>query len=264
MKISNFILLVAIAAAALLASLMVQRQAEAALGQNVVSLRRQQQEIDGLTEENQRLSNQVAQADHGADNANRGKDFTTELAQLRTQAAALRSQENQLSNRVWKSRISAGTRLLSAENYNLWDHNHGRGHIILAGGPREDGKVDDALAYTAALLRYAQNNQGIFPQTLDQVTSYLPQPNQKSERWDNGPVSGTNSFEIVYHGTTNDLIGIPLENVVLVRETQPWLTPDGKWARVYGLADGAARTVTSDDNFASWDALHILPTSTGP
>jgi hypothetical protein len=73
------------------------------------------------------------------------------------------------------------------------------------------------------------------------------------------PLSGTNDFEIVYQGSQHDLSNIPPRRVALIRERQPWLTPDGRWARVYGYADGAASTVESDDNFQSWDAQHVIP-----
>ena len=73
------------------------------------------------------------------------------------------------------------------------------------------------------------------------------------------PLSGTNRFEIVFQGLQNELSNIPPRRVALIREQQPWLTPDGKWARVYGLADGMSVTVVSDDNFQTWDAQHIIP-----
>jgi len=72
-------------------------------------------------------------------------------------------------------------------------------------------------------------------------------------------LSGTNHFEIVYQGSLNELRDVPLREVVLIRERQPWLTPGGKWSRVYGMGDGFPRIVESDDNFQSWDAQHIIP-----
>lgn len=260
MKKSNFIVLVAIAAAALVSAFLAQRRAEAALRQNAVSLRQQQEEIARTTEENQRLANQVPQV---AEGNNRAADYSTELAQLRAKAAALRLQENQMSNQLWNSRISAGTRLLASENFNLTNHNRTIAASI-RGGPRaENSKLNDARVFMDALLSYERTNQGIFPLSLDQVASYLPRPlDQNSKPWDDAPVSGTNDFEIVYQGGTNDLANIPLRRVALIRERQAWLTPDGKWARTYGYADGLAETVTSDDNFQSWDALHIVPPPT--
>lgn len=258
MKRSNFIFFIGIAAAALVTSFLVQRRAEAALRQNENSLRQQQDEIVRATEENQRQSNRVAQA-AGANRT--AADYSAELAQLQAKAAALCSQENQLSNQLWKSRVAAGESLLASENYNLTNHSNTIA-ATMGGGPRAtSSKLNDARAYAAALQHYANNNQGMFPSSLDQVTSYLPRPlDEKSESWENAPVSGTNDFEIVYQGGTNELANIPLRRVALIRERQQWLTPDGKWARTYGYLDGAAEIVTSDDNFQSWDALHIVPT----
>jgi len=90
---------------------------------------------------------------------------------------------------------------------------------------------------------------------IDPVGLYLPTPLEtNSPPWANAPLTGTNDFEIVYQGSQNDLSNIPPRRVALIRERQPWLTPDGKWARVYGYADGAASIVESDGNFQSWDA----------
>lgn len=259
MKKSSFICLISIAAGALVISFLVQRRADAALCQNENSLRQQQDEIARTTEENQNLSNRVTQA---AEMSNRATDYTAELAQLQAKAVALRSQETQLSNQVWKSRVSAGARLLANENSNLTNHSDTIA-ASMGGAPRAtSSKLNDARAFTAAMQHYAYKHEGMFPLSLDQVTSDLPGPlDQKSESWENAPVSGTNDFEIVYQGGTNELANIPLRRVALIRERQPWLTPDGKWARAYGYADGDTEIVTSDDNFQSWDALHIIPPS---
>src|SRR6185312_11907344 len=127
------------------------------------------------------------------------------------------------------------------------------------------GKVSDGRAFAAALRKYAAEHGGQFPSTLEQVTAYLPRPlTNNAPSWINAPVSGTNDFEIVYQGTTNELGNIPARRVALLRERQPWLTPDGKWARAYAYADGAAEVVASDDNFESWDAVHVVPPPANP
>lgn len=246
MKKSNFILLIAIAASALVISFLVQRHAAAALRRNNNSLREQQDEIARATKENQRLSNRIAQA---ADTNNRAPDYSAELAQLQAKTAALHSQENQLSNQLWNSRVSAGARLLASEDYTLT--NHSSFFDASVGAPRAGSRLNDARAFTAAVQHYARDHQGIFPLSRNQLTSYLPRPLD-------------HDFEIVYQGGTNELANIPLRRIALFRERQPWLTPDGKSARTYGYLDGAAEIITSDDNFQSWDAMHIIPPSAGP
>jgi hypothetical protein len=261
MKKSNFILLIFIAATALAISFLIQRRADAALRQNENSLRQQQDEIARAAAESQRPSNRPARA---ADTSKQPDDYSAELRQLQSRAGDLRSQENQLSNQLWKSRLSAGTRLLASENYDLTNHNETIGGSS-AGTLRVPGKLNDARAFTAAMQRYAREHEGVFPLSLDLVTSYLPPPlTQNSKSWENAPVSGTNDFEIVYQGGTNELANIPLRRIALIRERQPWLTPDGKWARTYGYVDGDGEIDTSDDNFQSWDALHIIPPSATP
>jgi preprotein translocase subunit SecG len=265
MKRFTFILFVALALAGLALSFLLQRQAEARIRQNENSLRQQQEDINRESTGNRDSSNSAAQRVQTTSTSGGVTDYTAELAQLRAQAAALRLQQVQLSNQQWNSRISAGIHLLSAGNSNLLEHNQGIG-ATAGGGPRADNsKLNDARGFTAAIQRYAREHQGVFPSTLDLVTAYLPQPlSSNSPGWANAPVSGTNDFEIVYQGGTNDLGNIPPRRVALLRERQPWLTPDGKWARTYAYADGSAEILASDDNFQSWEAVHVVPPPVSP
>jgi len=45
----------------------------------------------------------------------------------------------------------------------------------------------------------------------------------------------------------------------LIRERSPWTAPSGKSARVYGMGDGSSQVVEADDNFQSWEAIHLIP-----
>lgn len=259
MRKLNVILLTAMAAAGILASRLVRRHAAAALRQNDAALLRQQEQIAILIAENQGGPNLAVQTKERGVNNTRVANVSTELAKLRARAASLESQANQLSNQLWQSRVAAGARLLSSLHSNLLDHNQ---EIWgpLGDGPAARTKFSDARAYTIALRRYADEHQGVFPLKLDQVAPYLPKPlDSNSPSWAMAPVSGTNDFEIVYQGTASELANIP--HIALIRETQPWPTPDGKWAKVYGYTDGDVFTVESDDNFQSWDAQHIVPPS---
>jgi hypothetical protein len=265
MRRASFILLTVVAVAAVVASLLIQRRDEATIRQNENALQQQREEIGRATAGNQHLSNGVVQAEQATTTNEDIADYGAELAELRSKIAGLRSQEIQLSNQQWNSRLSAGIHLLSIGNSNLLDHNTTIASTT-GGGPRaENAKLNDARVLTSALKHYANEHQGQFPSSLDQVTGYLPPPLDSNSRFDaDAPLSGTNDFEIVYQGTTNDLGNIPPRRVALIRERQPWLTPDGKWARAYGFADGGAETVVSDDNFQSWDALHVVPPPASP
>ncbi len=258
----QIICLSVIAAAGVTASWLVQRHGRARLREGDLLLRQQDNQWKELAAENQRLSNLMAEAEqhvHIKTSSLPPTGGTAELARLRALVEALREQTNQLAKQVADKRRQAGTQFYSAGDFNLLDRNHEL-EITFAGGPRSHGKLNDARVLTAALREYAGEHQGGFPQNLDEVAPYLPKPLEPdSPSWVNAPLSGTNDFEILFQGSQNDLSNIPPRRVALIRERQPWLTPDGKWARVYGYADGAASTVESDDGFQSWDAQHIVP-----
>lgn len=242
--------------AAVIASLLIQCRTQAKLRENDAVLRQQDNQVAELVAENQRLANLVVQV---RTNSATVADRTVELAQLRAKVETLRQQTNELAKQIAENRHLAGAQFFHRGDSNLLEHNH-ESAITFAGGPREPGKLNDARALTAALRKYADEHQGEFPLSLDKAAPYLPRALEAdSPPWVNAPLTGTNDFEIVYRGSQNDLINIPPRRVALIRERRPWLTPDGKWARVYGSVDGTASTVVSDDNFQSWDAQHIIP-----
>jgi len=237
---------------AVVASVLLERRNRAKFRENDEVLGHQDHQLGELAAENQRLSDLIAQA---RTNRAPSEDRTAELAQLRAKVEALRQQTKQLAD----NRRATGVQFFSTGDFNLLEHNKELA-ITFGGGPRETGKLSDARALTAALRRYAEEHQGEFALNLDQVAPFLPKALEAdSPPWANAPLTGTNDFEIVYQGSQNDLTNIPPRRVALIRERLPWLTPDGKWARVYGSADGSASTVESDDNFQSWDAQHIIP-----
>ena len=253
------ILLAGLIATAVVASLLIERRTQARFRANDAVSRQQENQVARLVAENQRLANLIVPANAGsAERDNR----TAELAQLRAKVEALRQQTNQLagsSKQLAEERRSAGVQFFHRGDFNLLEHNL-ETRITFAGGPRESGKLNDARALTEALRRYADAHQGEFPLELDPAGIHLPKPLEtNSPPWANAPLSGTNDFEIVYQGSQNELSNIPPRRVALIRERQPWLTPEGKWARVYGYADGAASIVESDDNFQSWEAQHLIP-----
>ena len=68
---------------------------------------------------------------------------------------------------------------------------------------------------------------------FDQITKYLP------------PGFSVDAFEIVSQAVLGKII---------VRERTARRTPDGKWARVYGLFDGRAiEHISEDGNFDDWE-----------
>ncbi|HEU0011823.1 MAG TPA: hypothetical protein VFT34_18560 [Verrucomicrobiae bacterium] len=253
--------------AALVVSVLLQLRLQSRLSQKAAASHHQEVQLAELLAEGQRLSNLLAQATNRS--ASPEGLMVESTSRLRAEAEALRHQTNQLARQLAEqlrladqlaaARLRAGVRAYAAGDSNLLAQNKELG-ITFADGPRATGKLNDARALTAALRKYSDERAGEFPVNLDQVALYLPKTLEPdSSPWANAPLTGTNDFEIVYQGSQNDLSNIPPRRVALLRERQPWLTPQGKWARVYGYADGAAGIVESEDNFQSWDAQHIIP-----
>jgi hypothetical protein len=248
-----------VVAAAVTTSLLIQGRARSTLRENDAVIRRQDKQLAELAAENQHLCNLVVQT---KTNGTTADDRAAELAQLRAKAETLRQQANQLAKQLAENRRLAGAQFFSLGDSNLRKHNN----VIestMGGGPRANGKLNDARTLAAALRKYADEHQAEFPLNLEEIARYLPKSLEAdAPPWANAPLSGTNDFEIVYQGSQNDLTNIPTRRVALIRERQPWLTADGKWARAYGYVDGSAETVESDDDFQSWDAQHIIPART--
>jgi hypothetical protein len=102
---------------------------------------------------------------------------------------------------------------------------------------------------------YARDHQNQSPASLDQLDSYLAKLNSS--------LSGTNQYEILYHGSLDKLQGLPWGSVAVIREQQPWPSPDGGMMRVYGFADGHSQMMDeSSAGFQSWAALHVLSSPT--
>lgn len=239
------ILVVTVAVAGVVVTLIIQRRANAKLRENEAVLLRQNKRLSELAAEHQRLSNLVAQA-----NDLRAEDLTAEPAELRGKAEALRKQTNELGKQLEQNRRSRPSPTASKPASRPPEY-YQRLHQ-LAGA-----KARDAVSLVTAFRMYASDHNDQFPSSLDQVAPYLRKQGLFS--------SGTNEFEIVYRGSLDELKRIPLASVALIRDRQVWIAPSGKTARVYGMANGAGQIVESDDNFQAWEAEHILPSPTaGP
>ncbi len=69
----------------------------------------------------------------------------------------------------------------------------------------------------------------------------------------------TDEFEIVYQGSQNDLTNRGDDEVIVLRERQVRHRYDGKWGRVYGLADGASlqRFLDTESALEQWEQEHL-------
>jgi chorismate mutase len=230
-------LIVATVAISLAVTFILHHNAQTKLRENDAALRQQDEQLTELTAEQQNLSKQVAEVKNPTNRQ------LNELAKLRNQAQMLQKQTNELGTQLKTSRQARTSKPASKtephppEYYDQLSRAAGSKHI-------------DARNLTTVIAMYASDHQGQFPSSLEQVASYL--------RKEKMPLSGTNQFDIVYRGSLDDLKGIPRGAVAVIRDRQTWTTPDGKQARVYGLADGTSQIVGSDDDFQSWEAEHII------
>ncbi len=233
-------LLLATIAASLVVTLFLFRTAQVKLRENDKTVLWQDEQVAGLMAEQERMSNQWV----AAGSATRNQE--SELARLRRLAQALQVQTNELANNLARQRpmqVSPTAAKREPRPPEYYDELH----------RRAGGKTRDAVNLSQVFTRYASDHQGRFPSSLDQTTTYLQR--------DNLPLSGTNQFEILYHGSIDDLKGIPGGAVALFRDRQTWLAPSGKPARVYGLANGSSQIVESDDDFKTWEAEHVFSSS---
>lgn len=234
MKTSNIILIIVIVLVSLAVAWRLQQKAALKRTASANELRRYDEQLIRLTAEHQKLSNQVHRF-KGSTN-----DLLSELDKLRNQTEALQKQTSALSGQFKSNRPpqQPPSAPRSPEYYNQLHR--------LAGA-----KGRDATSLSQAFLIYASDHGGSLPSSLDQVAPYLRK--QRIE------VSGTNHFEIVFHGSMEDIKRIPGGAVALIRDPQTWTAPSGKKARVYGLANGTGQIVESDDDFKAWEAEHIVP-----
>ena len=104
--------------------------------------------------------------------------------------------------------------------------------------------------WCTAFHRYRAEHSSQFPSSFEQAKPYL-EPQSEPKRG-----LSPNSFEIVYRGLWTAMQR-PNE-VILLKERAPWKASEGKWVKVYGMADGSAVGLTLDDAraFETWEQEH--------
>ena len=123
----------------------------------------------------------------------------------------------------------------------------------------------DARNFQYALHRYAEDHNGQLPQQFPDLEPYKWTGERPMAGTHLGPdtLAGTNYFEMVYHGSLNDLANDPDKgnNIAILRQNAAWPTPDGKWAKVYVTSSRKVFVIESTDNFVSWEAEHLISSS---
>lgn len=221
-------------------------------------------ENQNLQAEQQRLSSERDSSRSAAKELNDelGKTQTdkSELLRLRGQLGLLRNQLVELEK-------------LRAENRQL------RASLDkLDGKPPSDNtdpdvtytrqRMRDAKTLVAALMGYADKHNDQFPTSFDQAVPYLGRAlrnelnaGEPLRDLDNF-VQVTNQFDIVYQGKWNAITNF--NDAIVLREKQATQTPQGKWVKTYGFADGHSEIRPEpDEGFEAWERQHMPQTSGG-
>jgi hypothetical protein len=179
------------------------------------------------------------------------QDPRLDLEQLRAERKKLKTDIDQLQSAL-KQRPRWGTSRLAEYSppYTNSPEQMARADEITEGKKQDIGKLHTSLS------RYIADHHGQFPQTIDELDSYLLQ--------DNMTLTGTNQFDLVYSGTLDELTNFPLRSIAIFREQQAWLAPNGAWTRIYGMNGGPTgygnhwQIVSSDDDFAAFEGEHVV------
>jgi hypothetical protein len=233
-----------------IAALVMEHKANTRLREDNESLRQQAGQLDQTLVENERLSNLVEKAASPA-----SPEQLKELLRLRNEVGMLRQQTNQIRRLIEENR-----RLQSAP---MPPDSAQSGVDPAAEQTRQISmaKMVDAKTSMLGFIMFAQDNQMRIPTNLVQVDPYLKQSSTDSGR---SSLTGTNEYEIVYHGSLRDLTNAA--SAIVIREKQAWQTANGAWSKTYGFADGHAEIYTREDgNFDDWEKQRlVVPAQPGP
>jgi myosin heavy subunit len=229
----------AIVVAGLAIPLVMQNQALNKAREENDSLKQQTDQAAQLAAENERLSNQLAQAKSGA---NQNQD--AELLRLRSEVGTLRRQTNQAAKlqqenlRLQDALATARAAAANPPSSPAQDDAAKQREFAVA-------RLNDAKNLAMGMILFAQAHPGQAPGSLDDAKSLV------ADR-----ITQTNEFDMVYTG--------PLQSVtnpataIVVRERQPQQNSNGKWLRAYGFADGHAEIhAEPDGNFDQWEQQHM-------
>ena len=214
-------------------ALVVQHQIQNQLQADNQSLR---QQIAQLQADNTSLSNRlsvVGQAKTLAD------EQFNELLKLRGEVGMLRRQTNEIG--ALREKLNSLKRSLQAPSRNILSEEQQQEMVM--------HKVSDARQAGLLLHMFADDNNSQFPTNFDQVVRYIGNTNFAQ-------VFST-EFEIIYQGSLTNIANP--SSAIVVQEYEAWPTYDGKWAKVYGFADGHSQLVTEpNDDFSSFEQQHSV------
>ena len=203
------------------------------------------QQLAQLKTDNESLSNRLAAA---GDSKSLSDDKLNELLRLRGEVGILRRQAGEIGklreeNQQLRKEVQEQIQLPTQGQYE-W---------------HQTNSENAARHIELGMLMFASDGNNQYPNNFQYPTN-LAQVSNYIEGFTNQTSGiGTNHFEIVNPGLiiTNSQ---DTARKMMLRERSPYRTPDGKWARMYGFADGHVEVQISDDgNFDAWEKQHSPP-----
>src|SRR6266498_265345 len=240
----EIVVIPAIAASGVVASLVIQHRAQMKLHEKETVLRQQVNQLDKWTAEHQRRSNLLVGPGSTATNVP-ADDYTAELEKLRTEAERLRKHTNELAKQLAENRRArplprAGmptAQSINVARYVVSDSNSEEYkeqlYRIASAAPHSlpltnDRTMHDARHLSSAVHKYARDHQGEFPSSFDQAAPYFyevqaQQAEQTRELEPSLPpiqqeTPLPSEFEMVYQGSLKELTSVPDQVVALIRE----------------------------------------------
>ena len=211
-------------------SLVLQHQARARLREQDDSLRQQQSQMAALQADSERLSKLTA---GGSLTSNQPED----LQRLRAEAAALRQQTGAVT------RLREENRRLKASAAKPQTPLQAREEAMV--------RMGYSKQWTLAFMMYAEDNKGQLPIDFEQAKAFVDREAKADME------ASADQFEVVCQGKWRDIKNPG--KVVVLREKQAHQMPDGRWAKVYGFADGHSELHSeADGNFEAWEKERII------
>jgi hypothetical protein len=207
------------------------------------------QQLQQLSSDNERLSNQVVQLSASPAVA---PEQERELMRLRGEVGNLRRQVAEAA----KAQPKASSPAVTTQTQTTPSPEEEQKQAGIA-------RLNFTKGWLLSFMLYAEKNGDQLPSSFEQAAAFMPDE-VKALALAAGDKYGLapDQFEIVYQGSIKS-VQLPA-TTILIREKQPWQNSDGSWSRSYGFADGHSEIHRAvDGNFAPWEAQHMAAPAAG-
>ena len=223
------IALYAFAAAGIAVALLLHHKIQDEQSQSDATLRQVQAQIKEASAEQARLAAKLERW-----NAAPTNQYDGEVARLKEQAQTLRARTNDLLQQTRaRNAPEPEPRKTEAEWAEI----------------RKPGmsNISDSRFISESLRDYLEQHQNTMPSGMEDLAPYL----SKFQGW-----SGSNHFELIFHGSTDRLNGLPWGDVAVAR-SEPWTDQEGVEFVTYAFLDVHSQIVPTDHR-KDFEAKHVF------